>query len=163
MGSTLQRLAQRSLQGYYCRCMSELGSRTKCIPPHCCLQTGGDASQAEDRGGNTAGYSSPRQLETQFLGQELHSEHLLLPMTTEGVWDISSDAVPMQQTSKLGQANATMGHLRQFFSSLMSPQSLLLSHCQMLLMQFPLKHLYWLGRHVFSGAEGKTKRSWREA
>lgn len=143
--------------------MSELGSRTKGIPPHCCLQTGSNVSPAEDRGGNSAGYSSPSQLEIQFLGQELHSEHLLLPMTTKGARDISSDAAPMQQTSKLGWANATMGHSRQFFSSLMSPQSLLLSHCQMLLMQFPLKHLYWLGRHVFSGAEGKRKRSWGEA
>lgn len=69
----------------------------------------------------------------------------------------------LQQTSKFGGVNASAGHSRQFFSSLMSPQSLSLSHCQMLLMQFPLKHLYWLGRHVFSGAEGKTKTSRHEA
>lgn len=29
-------------------------------------------------------------------------------------------------------------------------------------MQFPLKHLYWFGRHVFSGTKGKTKTSWHE-
>lgn len=76
---------------------------------------------------------------------------------------MGSGAMPTQQTSKFGQANATAGHLRQFFSSLMSPQSLSLSHCQMLFMQFPLRHLYWFGRHVFSGAKGKTKTSWYEA
>lgn len=51
---------------------------------------------------------------------------------------------------------------RQFLSSLMSPQSLSKSHHQMLLIQFPLLHRYWLRRQVFSGrqrgeAEEETK------
>lgn len=80
----------------------------------------------------------------------------------QGVWTIRSGAMLPGQASKFGRANATAGHSRQFFSSLMSPQSLSLSHCQMLFMQFPLKHLYWFGRHVFSGTKGKTKTSWHE-
>lgn len=44
-------------------------------------------------------------------------------------------------------------YLRHSCSSLMSPQSLSLSHFQMLLMQRPLEQRYWFGRQLCSGVE----------
>lgn len=45
---------------------------------------------------------------------------------------------------------------RHSCSSLMSPQSLSLSHIQMLLMHLPLEQRYWLGRQVCSVYETRT-------
>lgn len=49
--------------------------------------------------------------------------------------------------------------LRHSCSSLMSPQSLSLSHFQMLLMQRPLEQRYWLGEQLCSGGGGEVNHT----
>lgn len=84
-----------------------------------------------------------------------HSNH---PLTRASLY--SPCLSPVAETAGAGEGSScTNGprDSRQFLSSLMSPQSLSLSHCQMLLMQLPLEHLYWLERQVFSGAHPQRR------
>lgn len=60
-------------------------------------------------------------------------------------------------TSCIFRRGGAAEHLRHSCSSLMSPQSLSLSHFQMLLMQRPLAQRYWLGKQLCSDWRKKKK------
>lgn len=102
-------------------------------PRHCCLH-----SHLHGHIWRPGGCRSPRpHSETGWLR---HMLSWLENTTSRHICEACCDQTPFQATE----------HLRHSCSSLMSPQSLSLSHFHMLLMQRPLAQLYWLGKQLCS-------------
>lgn len=87
-------------------------------------------------------------------GARGHAAELVAGVTGRRSWRTQTPAVK-PGGSKSGFKTGAEG-LRHSCSSLMSPQSLSLSHFQMLLMQRPLEQRYWLGRQLFSDWRRRT-------
>lgn len=65
---------------------------------------------------------------------------------------------PDSSMCTVGGQNQDCGHSRHSCSSLISPQSLSLSHFQMLLMHLPFEHRYWFGRQVCSIEQRESRQ-----
>lgn len=87
-------------------------------------------------------------------GARGHAAELVAGVTGRRSWGTQTPAVkPGGQKAALKPGEEG---LRHSCSSLMSPQSLSLSHFQMLLMQRPLEQRYWLGRQLCSDWRRRT-------
>lgn len=88
------------------------------------------------------------------------------PEATQRNWLVGSQVVVAKgfrrrrskaANGKKKKKKRSAGVLRHSCSSLMSPQSLSLSHFQMLLMQRPLEQRYWLGKQLRSDGRRAAK------